>query len=144
MALGASGTDAIFACPERNSVRLLSEYVKTYAYEFNDENAPALFPFHGSFPLEAYHSAEDPYLFDFYERFLGVDPFSADQHQLIDSMVSYWTKFATTGDPNSEGQPTWSPYDSSTDEFRSLVPPTPTVESTFDSAHKCSALWNLF
>lgn len=144
VALGASGTDGIFACPERNSVRLLSHYVTTYAYEFNDENAPAPFSFQGTFPLGAYHFAEVPYLFDLYERFLGVDLFTADQHQLIDSMVSYWTTFAANGDPNSAGQPTWLPYDSSTDQFQSLVPPTPMVESTFDRDHKCSALWNLF
>jgi len=31
--LGESGTDGIFACPERNGVQLLSKYVTTYAYE---------------------------------------------------------------------------------------------------------------
>ena len=39
-ALGASGTDGIFSCPARNAVRSLSKFVPTYAYEFNDENAP--------------------------------------------------------------------------------------------------------
>ena len=37
--LGASGSDGIFACPERNGVQLLSKFVTTYAYELNDENA---------------------------------------------------------------------------------------------------------
>jgi len=38
--LGASGTDGVFSRPARNADRLLSTFVTTYAYEFNDENAP--------------------------------------------------------------------------------------------------------
>lgn len=59
-------------------------------------------------------------------------------------MIRYWTTFATNADPNSPGQPVWSPYSSGTDQFQSLVPPTPVVESTFDTDHKCSAFWNTF
>ena len=147
LALGASGTDGIFACPERNSVRLLSQYVTTYAYEFNDENAPpaqSLFGGFLSFPLGAYHSAELQYLFigDFFG--LPVAPLSPEQEQLSDAMISYWTRFAKTGDPNSFGEPVWSPYNTLTDDFQSLIPPTPVVESTFDSDHFCSMFWNKY
>jgi para-nitrobenzyl esterase len=147
VALGASGTDGIFACPERNAVRLLSEYVTTYAYEFNDENAPDLFdPIAlATFPLGAYHFAEVQYLFDLDERFTGTNPFSPEQQDLSNSMISYWTNFATNADPNSADQPVWSPYSSASDRFQSLVPATgPVVESTFDSDHKCSSFWNTF
>ena len=146
VALGASGTDGIFACPERNSVRLLSQFVTTYAYEFNDENAPDLFAPLGlaTFPLGAYHAAELQYLFDFNERFAGFNPFTPAQQDLSESMISYWTNFAISGDPNSTEQPTWAPYNSGTDEFQSLVPPTPTVESTYDRDHKCSSFWSSF
>jgi para-nitrobenzyl esterase len=146
IALGTSGTDGIFACPERNSVRLLAQNVSTYAYEFNDENAPDLFAptALATFPLGAYHGSELQYLFNFNERFTGTNPFTRQQQALSNSMISYWTTFATNADPNSAGQPVWSPYSSATDQFQSLVPPTPVVESTFDSDHKCSALWNTF
>jgi para-nitrobenzyl esterase len=148
VALGASGTDGIFACPERNAVRLLSQYVTTYAYEFNDENAPDLFdPIAlATFPLGAYHFAEVQYLFDLDERFTGTNPFTPDQQALSNSMISYWTNFATSGDPNSASQPVWSPYSSATDHFQSLVPPTPLVESTFASDHQCTSQlgWSLF
>ena len=95
IALGASGTDGIFACPERNGVGLLSQYVTTYAYEFNDENAPpaqSLFGGFLSFPLGAYHTAELQYLFigDFFG--LPVAPLSPEQEQLSDAMISYWTR----------------------------------------------------
>ena len=43
VALGAVGTDAIFACHALTAEQSLARYVPTYAYEFNDENAPELF-----------------------------------------------------------------------------------------------------
>jgi para-nitrobenzyl esterase len=144
LALGALGSDEIFVCPARNADRLLSHYVPTYTYEFNDENAPDLFDPVPSFPLGAYHFSEVQYLFDFNERFASLDPFTADQRSLSDTMISYWTQFATKGDPNSDGEPHWPRYSAATDRFQSLVPPTPTVESTFDGDHKCSSLWNTF
>ena len=140
LALGASLTDSEFACPERNSVRLLAQYVPTYAYEFNDENAPVPWFFQGaSFPLGAYHSAEIEYLFNW----TGVAaPFTADQQQLSDTMIAYWTQFAASRDPNLRSAPHWSRYSVRTDEFQSLVPPTPAVESNFGAVHQCSSLWN--
>ena len=146
-ALGASGTDGVFSCPARNADQSLSKFVPTYTYEFNDENAPpaqALFGGLLTFPLGAYHSAELPYLFP------GVDVFglpvtlSSQQVQLSDAMVSYWTKFAKTGDPNSFEEPFWSPYSASSDEFQSLIPPTPVVESNFNTGHQCSTFWDTF
>ena len=74
----------------------------------------------------------------------GTNPFTRQQQALSNSMIRYWTTFATNADPNSAGQPVWSPYSSGTDQFQSLVPPTPVVESTFDTDHKCSAFWNTF
>lgn len=148
IALGASGTDGIFACPERNGIALLSAWVPTYAYEFNDEDAylvlsefpsPPFPPI--TFPLGTAHFTEVPYLFDVFST---PSNFTPEQQQLSESMISYWTRFAATGNPNSAGQPVWARYSSATDEFQSLVPPTPTVEATFDSEHFCSSFWNKF
>lgn len=146
IALGASGTDGIFACPERNSVQSLSRFVTTYAYEFNDPSPPALLHPVATFPLGAYHGAEIQYLFDIDERFAGFNPFTAEQQSLSDAMVGYWTRFAATGNPNFSGAPTWPTYTAATDEFQSLVPPTPVTEPTgvFDADHFCSLLWNAF
>lgn len=146
-ALGASGTDGVFSCPARNVDQALSQLVPIYAYEFNDENAPPPQSAFGgllTFPLGAYHSAELQYLFP------GIDVFglqvslSPEQKKLSQAMVSYWTQFAKTGNPNSLGEPPWSPYSTSTDEFQSLIPPTPVVESNFDAGHQCSMFWNAF
>jgi para-nitrobenzyl esterase len=146
-AFGALGTDLIYACPTRNADRLLSRFVTTYAYEFADENAPTqvLSPITpGHFPFAAFHTAEVQYLFDQNLRLFGVNPFTADQQQLSNTMIGYWTQFASTGDPNFAGAPVWSPYSNATDQFQSLVPPTPTMSSGFDSDHKCSSLWSSF
>jgi para-nitrobenzyl esterase len=144
IALGTSGTDGIYACPARNADQLLSKFVTTYAYEFNDENAPDLENPTPSFPLGSYHGAEVQYLFDLNLRFSGTDPFTADQQQLSDAMISYWTTFAANGDPNSADKPVWSPYSIMTDEFQSLVPPTPVAESGFNADHKCTTVWSAF
>jgi para-nitrobenzyl esterase len=145
--LGASGTDGIFACPERNSVRLLSTYTRTYAYEFNDEHAYRVFDIFPSllyppitFPLGAAHFTEVPYLFEVYSI---PSQFTKNQKLLSEAMIKYWTRFAASGNPNSAAEPHWSRYSSTRDEFMSLLPPTPMVESTFDAHHKCSSFWNV-
>jgi para-nitrobenzyl esterase len=146
-ALGASGTDGVFSCPARNVDQALSKLVTTYAYEFNDENAPpaqALFGGLLTFPLGAYHSSELQYLFPGVDVFGLPTTLSSQQTQLSDAMVSYWTQFAKNGNPNSSGEPLWSPYSAATDEFQSLIPPAPMVESNFDSSHKCTLFWDTF
>jgi para-nitrobenzyl esterase len=146
-ALGASGTDGVFSCPARVADQSLAKFVPTYTYEFNDENAPpSQSEFGGllTFPLGAYHSAEVPYLFTTGNVFALPELLSPKQRRLSRAMVSYWTQFAKTGDPNSSGEPLWSPYSASTDEFQSLIPPVPAVESNFDSSHQCTTFWDTF
>ncbi len=147
-ALGASGTDGIFSCPLRNANLSLSKFVRTYAYEFNDENAPpsqSLFGGSLTFPLGAYHSAELQYLFKNGNFFgLPLGELSRRQAKLSDAMTSYWTRFAKTGNPNSSGQPIWALYSTSREEFQSLKAPTPAAEHNFDADHKCSTFWDTF
>ena len=137
--LAAAGTDGIFACTARRAMMVLSQYVATYAYEFNDENAPSPF-LHLNFPLGAFHGADVQYLFN--RNGVPAD-FTADQQQLSQTIISYWTQFAKTGNPNSPGQPLWARYDHATDLLQSLVPPVPAVESGFATDHNC-AFWDLF
>jgi len=56
VALGAVGTDAIFACPALSIDESVSRFVPTFAYEFNDENAPENFLPPVSFPYGAAHA----------------------------------------------------------------------------------------
>jgi len=142
LAYSALVTDFFFACPGWSAAGVLSQHVRTYAYEFNDPEAPlwpGLPP--ASFPMGAYHAGELPYLMN-----LGVPvgpvSFTPDQQALSDAMISYWTQFAKTGDPNSAGTPTWPPYEGNDGEMQALKPPTPEAAamSDFYSDHQC-AIW---
>ncbi|HYS07952.1 MAG TPA: carboxylesterase/lipase family protein [Myxococcales bacterium] len=139
LALSALGTDAIFACNARKAVRLLSQFVPTHAYEFNDEDAPQLFLPPVSFPYGSAHASEIQYLFDLRSQVPHPDLTPA-QRGLSQAMVAYWTNFARTGNPNWFGTPFWPAYDRATDQFQSLAPPVPAVESAFAADHKC-AVW---
>jgi len=136
VALGALGTDAIFACSGRTSIRLLSQYVPTFAYEFDDPNAPQVFLPPLSFPTGAYHASEVQYLFDTVPH-VPAPGLDADQQELADRMVGYWTRFAKVGDPNECGAPSWPPYEADTDEYLSLAPPDPELTAGFAADHKC-------
>ena len=141
VALGAIGTDVVFACNARLSSRLLSQYVPTYQYEFNDPNAPMLFFLPSSFPTGAYHASELQYIFTISETPVPSPGLTPAQEQLSGTMVEYWTQFARSGDPNSLGAPAWPLYGSS-DEFLSLHPPTPATSTGLAADHKC-AFWGL-
>ena len=139
--LSAAGTDGIFVCPTRRATKGLAQYVQVWAYEFNDENSPPLVIKNLNFPLGAYHSSDVQYLF---QRANPPVKFTADQTTLSNTMISYWTHFAKTGNPNSSAAPHWVHYIPALDKRLSLIPPTPMVESsaTFDSSHMCSAYWD--
>jgi para-nitrobenzyl esterase len=140
LALGAAGTDGYFACTARRAMQGLAPYVTTYAYEFNDTNAPSPEIPAVNFPLGAFHSSDVQYLFNR----LGVPaPFTPAQTRLSQAMIDYWIHFATTGDPNSTSQPVWTPYHPATDLRLSLTTPQEAVESTFATDHRC-AFWDRF
>ena len=132
-ALGAAGTDAVFACNARNDVRNLSQFVPTYQYEFNDENAPNIYLPALAYSLGAYHASELQYLFT-----PPVPRLDASQNALALDMQKYWTQFAKTGNPNGGGLPAWPRYTAASDQAMSLVEPAPAVESTFATSHMCS------
>jgi para-nitrobenzyl esterase len=141
LALGAVGTDAAFSCNTLVVQKSLSQYVPTWAYEFDDANAPQRFLPPVSFPYGAYHSAELQYLFDLPVT-VPAPPLTADQEQLSGAMVSYWTRFARQANPNSLGTPLWVPQTSSTDRTEALVAPTPQpgTATAFAADHNC-AFW---
>lgn len=140
LALGSLGTDAIFACPARFASELTSRFVPTFAYEFNDENAPQNFlPFAG-FPYGAAHASELQYLFDLRPS-IPAPLLNADQQQLAGNMVDYWAAFAANANPNHPGTPNWPAFSIVGQEMQSFVPPTPQNETTFAIDHKC-AFWD--
>jgi para-nitrobenzyl esterase len=135
VALGAVGTDAIFACPALTAERSLAAYTPTYAYEFNDENAPERYLPPVGFPYGAAHESEVQYLFALANtRYPGL--LSASQQRLAQAMKDYWTNFAKTGVPSAG----WPRFAAASHQTLSLIPPRPRVEVDYAAEHHC-AFW---
>ena len=135
LALGAVGTDALFACRARAAVQALSRYVPAYQYEFNDAGAPFFFSAaRPSFPTGAFHAAELQYLFTLRGR---PSRLAGDHEALAEAMQDLWTTFARTGDPGSG----WPRFSAATGVAESLAPPRPATETGFAKDHQC-AFWS--
>src|SRR5262249_53512726 len=139
LAMSALGTDGIFACPTLLVDQDMAKYTPLYAYEFNDENAPAGFPTAG-FPYASTHAAELQDLFGLPAGSHGT--LSARQGGLAEVMQEEWTNFAKTGVPSAGGAPAWPRFVLASQEVLSLVPPEPRVEADFATEHKCG-IWAL-
>jgi para-nitrobenzyl esterase len=97
IAFSTLDNDAWWACPALQMDGWLAKRVPTFAYEFDDDNAPAraIPPLN---PPVATHTSELGYLFD-----LPTAPFQAplspEQEALAASMRAAWASFAARGDP---------------------------------------------
>jgi para-nitrobenzyl esterase len=150
-AVGAVGTDSIFACPSHFENVATSRFVDTFVYEFNDENAPEDFlPPVAGLPngYKAAHASEIQYLFPTADPTgvglnLSPPPLNSSQLQLSAQMVKYWTAFARHGNPNSPGTPRWEKFGAAEDNMQSLTTPAPAEETNFATVHNC-AFWDAF
>ncbi len=132
----AFATDALFACPTRRASQALSQFVPTFAYEFNDPDAPQPFVPAASFDYGAFHASELAYLFDS-TTLGGHAPFTDDQEALAAAMVSYWAQFAGQGDPNGPATPQWPAFTAASEAVQSLEPPAPRTVTDFAAGHHC-------
>jgi len=135
LALSAVDTDATFACTALDAEESLSKYVPTYAYEFNDKNAPQQYLPSAGFPYGAAHTVEVQYLFALTAPFPGT--LTADQQQLATDMRSYWTGLAKDGHPSRFWQTYWPRFHSDTQLMMSLDTPDTGVETDFAADHHC-------
>src|SRR5450755_594880 len=110
-------------------------YTPTYAYEFNDENAPELYLPPLGFPYGAAHASEIQYLFTL-SNVAYPAALTRAQQQLAAVMKGDWTNLATFGAPGFG----WPRFTSSDPQWQSLVPPRPQLETDFAAEHHC-AFW---
>jgi len=126
VALSFLVSDASFACPALQVDRwTAARGVPTYAYQFNDDQAPVL----GMILGLATHGAELPYLFN---TPTVLDP---GQQALAASMRTDWASFAGTGNPSSAAL-RWPSFNGT--RVLSLVPLQSQVTTDFAAAHHCS------
>lgn len=133
IALSTLVADANFACTALQVDAWTSQRVPTFAYELNDDAAPARYL--RLDPPVATHTSELAYVFDLPNAPIQ-DPLSPDQEALSASMRAAWANFAATGDPSTAAVP-W-PSVAGGAHVMSLVPPQPQVETNFSSRHHCS------
>ena len=131
-------SDASFACPALQVDRwTAARGVPTYAYQFNDDNAPLniLPPDKQHLGLST-HGTELPYLFDQPNApFPVTSTLTPDQQALAASMRTDWASFAGTGNPSSRALP-WPSFNGT--RVLSLVPLQSQVTTDFATAHHCS------
>ena len=134
-ALGAVLTDGLFSCIANISNELFSISVPTYAYQFDDENAPTPELPSVSFPYGATHTDELQFLFT-----LASTPstLSKAEKNLAGVMQNYWSRFARSGTPNSPQTPAWAPFSIAAGNVQSLNTPSPGVEFGFAAQHHCN------
>jgi para-nitrobenzyl esterase len=135
----AVGSDAnVCRHPYLNS--RVSQYVSLYTYEFSDRGAPWYFP--GlSFNHGAAHTIDIQFLFtNWHGGPLGIPHrLSPRERMLSAQLVTAWTNFMYSGNPNLKGNAPWPRYTAETPVYQTQnVPKLSTItETQFRAAHKC-------
>jgi para-nitrobenzyl esterase len=95
-------TDANYTCPTRHVNQILASQVPLYSYEFRDQSAPSYFPKMPGFVPLAYHTSDIQYYWPLYHGGnQGIPhPLNSNQQHLSDQLVTAWSNFAWSGNPN--------------------------------------------
>jgi para-nitrobenzyl esterase len=110
-AFDAIVTDLTFVCPTRGGAQILAaSQPQIFMYNFTNSLNLGMARDFGAF-----HGLELSFVFNNFNF-----PISAEQRQLGDRMLQYWTNFAKQGDPNAAGLPTWPRYTPQNDNFLTL------------------------
>jgi para-nitrobenzyl esterase len=95
-----------------------------YGYHFELPALPSKYHL-GSY---AFHSDDIEYVFGTLDTRPG-ETVRADDRKLSELMMSYWTNFAKTGDPNAPGLPAWPRFD----KYRQILHLDSSVKATQDT-----------
>lgn len=137
-ALVALTTDWRWSCPGRayvRTIRAAGSVVPLYRYYFTQTLDPMRAPMVSR--AGAYHGLELFYVFGSIDGAGGYLPTMEDS-ALSETMMSYWSRFADTGDPNGGADPSWPLWSNTGDIFQDLKAP-PVAGSGIRTA-QCDAL----
>jgi para-nitrobenzyl esterase len=144
-AISAIGTQGglLFQCATRQRLAALQEVAPVYAYQFNDRTAPSYLPAMSGFEPLADHTADIQYLFPgFHGGALGVrHSLNREQTALSHRLMSAWTNFARTGNPNGSKEVAWPNYNLSGPAAVALVDThgqSAISDKQFSAANQCS------
>ena len=107
----------------------------TFAYEFNDDTAPARYL---PYPGGDAHARSSPYLFDL-PNAPFQDPLNADQQALAASMRAAWAQLRGDRRPVDSDRCRWPSFRQDGRGI-SLVTPQPQLDTEFAARHHC-AFW---
>jgi para-nitrobenzyl esterase len=148
-AIAAIWTDSgqvagIGGCPNLALTRDLARWTPTFAYQFDDRNAPGLNNDRPGYQWGAGHAMELPYMWPSFDNGIPLAAqFTEAQQQLSREMVRYWGAFTVRGAPLVAHQPYWPSYQRS-GRLMSLRPGGASVTITDDEyarEHNCD-LWD--
>jgi len=105
-------TDSRYSCITRHMNQIFASQVPTYVYEFRDQTAPSYYPKMPGFQPLAYHTSDIRYYWrDYHGGPTGIlHPLNKKQEKLSDQLITAWTNFARTGNPNGLGNTPWPRY----------------------------------
>ena len=130
------------ACRDLTLRDRMAADTKTYAYEFAEKDGPpftSIWRLGTDYPFGATHVNDLGYLWDYLGTAL---PFSTEQVQLSDQMISYWSSFADDGRPDVKFAPEWPRYRPQGDLLQFAAPSAQIVDhETIDAEHGCE-LWD--
>jgi para-nitrobenzyl esterase len=133
----------IGGCTAQTLAQQLAAATRTYAYEFDDPNAPHLNNSLPGYQWGAGHAMELAYMWPSFDNGIPLYPqLTPAQLQLSRQMVRYWGAFAWLGAPFVPGQPYWPEYSSR--RMLSLRPggqTTPIADAQYSAEHMC-AFWD--
>ncbi len=136
-------TDSQSSCPALATDTLASRS-GVYAYEFSDPDPPNDFSIASgitfSFPLGDAHSTELQYVFGKIPSLDVTPPFTAAQFALSAQMMTYWSRFAATGNPNGGGAPYWPAFGPARQRVEELTSTGTAPTTSFGADHQC-AFW---
>ncbi len=147
-AIGDIWTDSGFivgigGCGTQKLAQQFARYTRTFAYQFDDRNAPGLNQNLPGYQWGAGHAMELAYMWPSFDNGIPLYPqLTPPQQQLSREMVRYWGAFARFGAPQVFGQALWPAYGSG--RMLSLRPggqSVPLSDAEYAAEHKC-AFWN--